>query len=49
VAVGYGPDYIKIKNSMGTSWGEGGYIKLARKGDGLGMCGVQFLPSYPVG
>jgi hypothetical protein len=40
VAVGYGKDYIRIKNSMGTTWGEEGYIRLKRTGDGMGMCGV---------
>jgi C1A family cysteine protease len=41
-AVGYGvlnnTKYWLIKNSWGKSWGEGGYIKMARDADN--MCGV---------
>ena len=35
----------RIKNSWGTSWGEGGYMTLAR---GLGHCGVGGLYTVPV-
>jgi C1A family cysteine protease len=28
VAVGYGSDYFKIRNSWGSDWGESGYIRL---------------------
>ena len=35
----------RIKNSWGTSWGEGGYMTLAR---GLGHCGVGGLFTVPV-
>jgi len=47
-AVGYGhdattgKDYFKIRNSWGSSWGQGGYILLAR-GAGVasvGTCGL---------
>lgn len=55
LAVGYGTDggkdYYKVKNSWGTSWGEGGYIRLGR-GDmynsGDGQCGMLLESSYPV-
>jgi C1A family cysteine protease len=54
LAVGYGSlnglDYYYVKNSWGTSWGDGGYIMLGRgpqynKGDG--QCGILLQGSYP--
>merc|ERR1711862_886979 len=33
---GYGSDYFKVKNSWGKSWGESGYIRLARTSSGCG-------------
>jgi len=53
LAVGYGTDssggdYWKVKNSWGTSYGESGFVRLARgKGTG-GECGLLLSPSYPV-
>jgi len=54
LAVGYGTengqDYYLVKNSWGASWGDKGYIKLAR-GSGVqkeGQCGMLQAASYPV-
>ncbi|XP_071343035.1 digestive cysteine proteinase 2 [Trachinotus anak] len=48
--VGYGSeggqDYWIIKNSWGSSWGEGGYMRLIR--DGRNTCGIASYALYPI-
>jgi len=53
LAVGYGHDgldYYKVKNSWGSSWGEGGYIRIQRGNPQAGgLCGIlNGPPSFPL-
>lgn len=53
--VGYGgkqPDeyYWRLKNTVGSTWGSGGFINIKRtESDGDGTCGMQLWPSVPQG
>jgi len=49
IAVGYsGTDYFKIRNSWGSSWGEGGYIRLAQNDGSRGsFCLLDVNPVVP--
>ena len=43
-AVGYGPDYVVLKNSWGKTWGDKGFAKVAR---GYNLCGMYKWGFHP--
>ncbi len=51
--VGYGSDngqaYWIVKNSWSSSWGEDGYVRIARhdSSSDAGICGIAMQPSFP--
>lgn len=52
LAVGYDADggqkYWKVKNSWGTTWGEGGFVRMVRGQGGKGECGLLSQPTFPM-
>lgn len=49
LVVGYTPTYFIIKNSLGTGWGEAGYLRLARGGNYLGVANFAYTVNLSSG
>jgi len=47
LAVGYTDTYWIVKNSWGATWGDQGYIMMARGKGAAGICGIAMAASYP--
>jgi len=51
LAVGYNTEgsipYYVVRNSWGAKWGESGHVRIGIQG-GIGICGIQRSPFYPV-
>jgi hypothetical protein len=52
LAVGYGIEngieYFLVKNSVGTGWGDAGYVKIGVESTAPeGICGILSTPSAP--
>lgn len=47
LAVGFTEDYWIVKNSWGSDWGDGGYIKIKYDAEGDGICGINRDNTYP--
>lgn len=48
LAVGLTDDAYIVKNSWGETWGQDGYIMMARNVGSSGICGIAAQASYPV-
>ena len=45
VIVGGNSEYYRLKNSLGTMWGENGYIRIASRENNCGVCEYVYYPN----